>query len=380
MPLHRSNTAWLVLAIVLGALAAGALAARALAASSAAAQDWPTRPIRAIVPVSAGSSTDLVARAVFDQLASALGQPIVIEYRLGAGGAVGAASVAKAEPDGYTLLVHSAAIAIMASTVLNAGYDAAKDFAAVAPLANVPLVLVAQPKYKTVADLVAAGKAKPGTLNYASVGYGATAHLVAERFRVAAGFAAQHIPFKGAPEGLTEIMAGRVDFEFSPIGTCGPLIAAGKLSALAVSTRHRARELPDVPTTIEAGFPNSDFDFWIGMFLPAKTPRPIVDKLAREVTKAVQSPAVQARLATLGAEPMVMTAAAVRRLPARADRRDGGADAADRDQAAVNGRTATAVCRCPIHRFPDPASVAATRSSAPSRVTSSAPSSRASHK
>jgi tripartite-type tricarboxylate transporter receptor subunit TctC len=281
----------------------------ALAVSPAAAQDWPTRPIKAIVPVSAGSSTDLVARAVFDTLAPALGQPIVIEYRLGAGGAVGAASVAKAEPDGYTLLVHSVAIAIMASTVLNAGYDARKDFAAVAPMANVPLVLVAQTKYRTVADLVAAGKARPGALNYASVGYGATAHLVAERFRVAAGFAAQHIPFKGAPEGLTEIMAGRIDFEFSPIGTAGPLIEGGKLSALAVSTRHRARALPDVPTSIEAGFPNSDFDFWIGLFLPAKTPRAIVDKLARETAKAVQSPAVQERLATLGAEPMAMSAA-----------------------------------------------------------------------
>jgi tripartite-type tricarboxylate transporter receptor subunit TctC len=295
---HRLNWSLLILCI------AGALAC----SSPSAAQEWPTRPIRAIVPVSAGSSTDLVARAVFEQLASALGQPIVIEYRLGAGGAVGAASVAKAEPDGYTLLTHSVAIAIMANTVLNAGYDAGKDFAAVAPMANVPLVLVAQPKYRTVADLVSAGKARPGALNYASVGYGATAHLVAERFRVAAGFAAQHIPFKGAPEGLTEIMAGRIDFEFSPLGTAGPLIEGGKLSALAVSTTHRTAALPNVPTTIEAGFPNSEFDFWIGLFLPAKTPHPIVDKLSRETMKAVQSPAVQERLAALGAEPMVMTA------------------------------------------------------------------------
>jgi tripartite-type tricarboxylate transporter receptor subunit TctC len=295
---HRPNAACLVFA-ALGALAA---------ASSAAAQDWPTRPIRAIVTVSAGSSTDLVARAVFDRLSSALGQPIVVEYRLGAGGAVGAASVAKAEPDGYTLLAHSVAVAIMANTVLNAGYDARKDFAAVAPIANVPLVLVAQPKYKSVADLVAAGKARPGALNYASVGYGATAHLVAERFRLAAGIEAQHIPFKGAPEGLTEIMAGRIDFEFSPLGTAGPLIEGRKLSALAVSTKHRAKASPNVPTTIEAGFPNSDFDFWIGLFLPARTPRPIVDKLSRETMKAVQSPLVQERLATLGAEPMVMTA------------------------------------------------------------------------
>ncbi len=291
---HRMNLAWLILF--------------ALALPSvAAAQEWPTRPIKAIVPVSAGSAIDLVARAVFDRLAAQLGQHLIIEYRTGAGGVVGAASVAKAEPDGYTLLAHSTAIAVSANTVLNAGYEATRDFAAVAPMANVPLVLSTQARYKTVADLVAAGKARPGSLNYASVGYGATAHLVAERFRRAAGFAAQHIPFKGAPEGLTEIMGGRIDFTFSPIGIAAPLIQAGKISALAVSTKRRARALPDVPTTIEAGFPDSDFDFWIGLFLPARTPRAIVEKLGRETVKAVQSPAVQERLATLGAEPMVMT-------------------------------------------------------------------------
>jgi tripartite-type tricarboxylate transporter receptor subunit TctC len=289
---HRMSWAWLILCAL---------------ACPCAAQEWPTRPIRVVVPVSAGSAIDLVARAVFDQLASQLGQPLIIEYRLGAGGVVGAAGVTKAEPDGYTLLAHSVAIAVTANTVLNAGYEAARDFAAVAPMANVPLVLSAQTKYKSVADLVAAGKARPGSLNYASVGYGATAHLVAERFRIAAGIEAQHIPFKGSPEGLTEIMAGRIDFTFAPIGTAAPLIQAGKISALAVSTKARARALPDVPTTIEAGFPNSEFDFWIGLFMPAKTPRAIVEKLGRETAKAVQTPAVQDRLATLGAEPMVMT-------------------------------------------------------------------------
>ena len=295
---------------VLGAsvlLLAVALAGHA----QAQAQAWPTRQaIRLISPFPPGSAVDAVARPVFDHVSRQIGQAIVYDTRPGAGGTLGMAAVAKAEPDGYTLLAHSVAIAIMANTVLHAGYDAAKDFAAVAPMANVPLVLVAQPKYKTVADLVGAGKARPGALNYASVGYGATAHLVAERFRLAAGFEAQHIPFKGSPEGLTEIMAGRIDFEFSPLGTAGPLIEAGKLSALAVSTKHRAKALPDVPTTTEAGFPNSDFDFWIGLFLPAKTPRPIVERLSRETAKAVQSPDVQERLATLGAEPMAMTAAA----------------------------------------------------------------------
>jgi tripartite-type tricarboxylate transporter receptor subunit TctC len=262
-----------------------------------------------IVPVSAGSAIDLVSRAVFEQLGARLGQPLIIEYRLGAGGVVGAAGVAKAEPDGYTMLAHSVAIAVTANTVVNLGYDPLRDFAAVAPMANVPLVLATQTKYKTVADLVAAGKAQPGSLTYASVGYGATAHLVAERFRLAAGIEALHVPFKGSPEGLTEIMAGRIDFTFSPIGTAKPLIEAGKISALAVSTRSRTRALPDVPTTIEAGFPNSDFDFWIGLFMPAKTPRAIIERLGSATNKAVQSQAVQDRLATLGAEPMVMTPA-----------------------------------------------------------------------
>jgi tripartite-type tricarboxylate transporter receptor subunit TctC len=293
---HPANWAWLIVC---------ALAWPSLSA----AQEWPARPIRVIVPVSAGSAIDLVSRAVFDQLGSRLGQPLVIEYRLGAGGAVGAASVAKAEPDGYTMLAHSVAIAVTANTVVNLGYDPLRDFAAVAPMANVPLVLATQTKYKTVADLVAAGKARPGSLNYASVGYGATAHLVAERFRLAAGIEALHVPFKGSPEGLTEIMAGRIDFTFSPIGTAKPLIEAGKISALAVSTKGRTRALPDVPTTTEAGFPNSDFDFWIGLFMPAKTPRAIVERLGSETNKAVQTQAVQDRLATLGAEPMVMTSA-----------------------------------------------------------------------
>jgi tripartite-type tricarboxylate transporter receptor subunit TctC len=273
-----------------------------------AAETWPARQIRVIVPVSPGSAIDLVARTVFDDLATRLGQPLVIEHRLGAGGAIGAASVAKAEPDGYTLLAHSVAISILPTTLRNAGYDAARDFAAVAPLANLPLVLSTQPKYKSVAALVAAGKARPASLSYASVGYGATAHLVAERFRLAAGFEAQHVPFKGSPEGLTEIMAGRIDFTFSPILTALPLAQSGKISALAVSSRQRASALPDVPTTVEAGFPNSEFDFWIGLFLPARTPRDIVEKLNAETIKSLQTPAVRDHLASLGADPMIMTA------------------------------------------------------------------------
>jgi tripartite-type tricarboxylate transporter receptor subunit TctC len=305
--------------------------------SVSAAQEWPARPIRVIVPVSAGSAIDLVARAVFDQLVLQLGQPLIIEYRLGAGGAVGAASAAKAEPDGYTILAHSVAIAVSPSTVLNAGYDAARDFAAVAPMANVPLVLAAQTRYKSVADLVAAGKARPGSLNYASVGYGATAHLVAERFRLAAGIEAQHIPFKGSPEGLTEIMAGRIDFTFSPIGIAAPLIQAGKISALAVTTKSRARALPDVPHHHRGRLPR----FRIRLLDRPVHARKDAARHRREARPRDREGGAVARRAgpprDAGRRAHGDDPRRVRRLSARADRLERRTDPADRHQAGVSG-------------------------------------------
>ena len=175
--------------------------------------------------------------------------------------------------------MHSAAFVIQPSTFPNLGYDAGKDFAGVTLLVNVPLVLIARRKYKTLKDLVTAAKAKPNAVNYATVGYGAAAHLTAERLRLAAGFEAQQIPFRGAPEAVNEVLAERVDFFFSPTLAAVPLIRDGKLSALAVSSSKRAAALPEVPTTIEAGYPNSDYNFWIGMCVPVKTPREIVDRL-----------------------------------------------------------------------------------------------------
>ena len=278
--------------------------------STAVAQDWPAKPVRVVVPVTAGSAIDIVARTIAERLSAQLNQTFVVENRTGAGGTIGAASVAKSDPDGHTILVHSTAVAIFPATFANLPFDTARDFAAVTPIVNVPLVLVVSPaRHKSLKELVAAAKAKPGSINYATVGAGAAAHMTAERLRLSAGFEAQQIPFRGAPEAQTEVLAGRVDFFFSPVLAALPLIKSGQLRALAVSSSKRASALPDVPTTVEAGYSNSEYDFWIGFFLPAKTPRDIVERLYQEIRKAKEQPDIKAKLAALGGEPMDMTPA-----------------------------------------------------------------------
>lgn len=296
---------WLVgIAIVLATMALATI-------SAASAQSWPSKPVRIVVPVTAGSATDVTARVIADHLAPLLGQLVVVENRTGAGGTTGMGYVAKsAEPDGYTVLVHSAAFAIQPATFPNIGYDSGKEFAGVTLLGMAPLVMVASPdKYKTLKELVTAAKAKPNAVNYATVGYGAAAHLTSERLRLAAGFEAQQIPFRGAPEAVNEVLAKRVDFFFSPTLAAVPLIRDSKLSALAVSSSKRARALPEVPTTIEAGYPNSDYNFWIGMWVPVKTPREVIDRLYAETRKILDLPAVQDKMLALGNEPVRMTPA-----------------------------------------------------------------------
>jgi tripartite-type tricarboxylate transporter receptor subunit TctC len=286
-------------------IAAGLLLATLVPAAS---QSWPTKPVRVIVPFTAGSAVDIVARAVMEQVSNQIGQPVIVENRGGAGGTLGVGMVAKADPDGHTILVHSTTHAVTATTYANPGYDARKDFAAITALASVPNVLVTAPgKYKSVKEMIEAGRSKKGSLNYASAGAGSGAHLNAERLLMAAGIKAQHIPFKGGPEALTEIMSGRVDFYFVPLPPARGLIAGKKVDALAVSSAARAKALPDVPTTIEAGYPNSEYNFWMGMFLPVKTPAPIAARLHEETIKALKNPAVIARLDKVGAEPMPMS-------------------------------------------------------------------------
>ena len=285
-----------------------AIALTAVAATGGSqADEWPIRPIRAVIPLSAGSAADVVPRIVFEQLSTQLGQPIVIENRPGASGSIAARFVASADPDGYTVLAHSSAHVISPSTVANLSYDPIKDFAAVAPLGNLPLVLVVAPSQgiKTVQELVALGKTRP--ITFGSIGTGSPIHLAMERFRLSAGFQEQAIPFKGAPEALLEVMTGRVDVYYSPVTAALPLIRDGKLLALAVSSPIRSPTLPDVPTTLESGYPNSDYRFWIGVFAPVKTPGYIVGKINAEIQKAVQLPSVAEKLTKLGVQPMSMS-------------------------------------------------------------------------
>jgi len=286
------------------------LAVFVLSIGSAAAQEWPARTIRAVVPLTAGSAVDIVPRIVLEQVATQLGQTIVVDNRTGASGTIGTRAVATAPPDGYTLLAHSSALVISPLTVANAHYDPVKDFVAVAPLGNLPSVLVIAPakNIHTVQELVAAAHKRPVT--FGIVGVGTPIYLTTEKFRLAAQFPADPIPFRGAPEVLTEVMTGRVDFYYAPVSAALGFIRDGKLLALSVSSAQRSAALPDVPTSLEAGYPNSDFNFWIGVFAPAGTPRAIVERLNREIGKALQVPAVREKLAIQGVDPMEMDVAA----------------------------------------------------------------------
>jgi len=280
-----------------------------LVATQAAAQSFPSRPVRIIVPFTPGSVTDIMARSVSERLAAALGQPVVIENRPGAGGTIGTAAVAKAPPDGYTLAVVSAGYAVAPVIYDNLPYDSARDLAGVIPLANLPSVLFVSPALgvKSVRELVAQAKAKPGALNFPSAGVGSASHVSAEKFRIATGIDVVHVPLKGAPEMVTETLAGRTQFGLVGISAVLPQVREGRLLALAVSSEQRAAALPEVPTMAEAGVPAAQFDFWIGMLAPAQTPRAIVQRIHTEVARALGEPEVRERLSKLGAEPMPMS-------------------------------------------------------------------------
>ena len=280
-----------------------------LGSYGAIAQIWPTRPLHVVVPIGAGTTTDIVPRIVFEQVSAQIGQPIIVENRPGAGGTTGTNAVAKAYTDGYTVLANSSAHTIAPSLYSGLSYDVSRDFAAVAMLGVVPSVLLVSPTkgFKTTADLVRAAKAKPGSLNFASAGVGTATHLNAVRFNTSAGIESVHVPFKGAPEILGEMIAGRIDYFLAPIAVALPFVRDGKLVALAVNTPARLAAIPNVPTLAEAGFINAEYSFWIGVFLPAKTSRAIVEVLARETRRALAEPKVKEKLAALGVDPMEMT-------------------------------------------------------------------------
>ena len=281
-------------------------------AFAAEGQEWPSKPLTAVIPFAAGSVTDVVPRVVFEQLSQQLGHNIIVENRPGAGSTTAASQVAKADPDGYTILVNSSAHTIAPALYPKVTYDPIRDFVPVAPLGVVPSLVVvpADRGFKTLADFIAAAKQKPGAMNFASAGVGTATHLGAVRFQLSAGIQAAHVPFKGGPESMGEVIAGRIDYFLAPVGVARSHVKDGKVTALAVNTPKRVAALPDVPTMSEAGLVNAEYKFWLGMFLPATTPRSIVDKLERETFKALATKSVKDKLAALSIEPMAMTSAA----------------------------------------------------------------------
>jgi tripartite-type tricarboxylate transporter receptor subunit TctC len=279
-------------------------------AGSAEAQSYPEKAVKIVASFPPGSAIDIVARIVADKLTPGLGQPVIVENRAGAGGNIGADVVAKSQPDGYTLLVTSSAIASAPALYKTLNYDPVKDFATVGPVGVLPNVLVVASNndkgLKSVADLVAYAKKNPGKLTYASAGTGSSTHMSDEKFRVAAGIDAVHVAYKGTPEAMTDIMGGRVDFMFTTMASGIPLIQGNKLDALSVGADQRSPLLPNVPTTAEAGVKNADYALWVGVFAPSKTPKPVIDKLNQELTKALQSADMKERLAKVGADPWIM--------------------------------------------------------------------------
>jgi len=294
----------------------GAAALAALATvGSVAAQSWPTKPVKIIVPFTAGSATDILARTFGQKLGDLWGQSVIVENHPGAGGTIGGGLVAKAPPDGYTLLVHSAGYTVNPFIYASLPYDTQKDFTPIAPLGGQPNVLVVAPDsgIKSVRDLIALAKQKPGALNYGSAGQGSGTHINAEKFKLATGIDAVHVPYKGTPEALTDTMAGRITYFFSPISAALPLVKEGKLVALAVSSSKRSSALKDVPTIAESGLPGFEYNLWVAMFGPAGMPPDLVDRINKDVQKVAQSPELRERYTSLGAEPMPMTPAEFRK-------------------------------------------------------------------
>jgi tripartite-type tricarboxylate transporter receptor subunit TctC len=277
----------------------------------AVAQQWPAKqPIHIIVTNTPGSALDVTARIVFEQVSQQVGQAILVENRPGAANTIGIAAVAKVEPDGYSILVTTSAIAIAPYTHKTLPYDTTRDLRAVIPLGNLTNVMIAPAgRFKSLQDLVAAAKAKPNALTYASLGPGSTGHLSTERLGLSAGFKALQVPFKGSGEAMADLAAGRVDFFITPIVAALGLIRENKIEALAIGSSSRSSLMPNIPTTVEAGYPDSDYNFWIGVFVPAATPQPIVARLHEETRKALQTAAVKDRLAKFGSEPMDLTLA-----------------------------------------------------------------------
>ncbi|APV50911.1 LacI family transcriptional regulator [Betaproteobacteria bacterium GR16-43] len=279
----------------------------AFLASSAFAQDWPTRPIRLIVPFAPGGVTDTSARAVAEALSQRLGQQVVVENKPGASGNIGTEQVARAAPDGYTLVLgFDGTMVINPHVFKEMPFDTLRDFVPVSKLGDAGLLLVANPSLnvKSLAELLALAKTKPGPYPYGTSGTGGTPHLAGELLKQRTGLDLQHIPYKGGGQAVTDVLGGQIPLVFTAIASAQQHVKAGKLIGLGVPSALRSSSLPDVPTFIESGIPGFEAVSWVGIFAPAKTPRAIVDKLQREIAAALQTPAVRERYAVLGIDPV----------------------------------------------------------------------------
>jgi tripartite-type tricarboxylate transporter receptor subunit TctC len=273
-------------------------------AQTSSSEAYPSRPIRMIVPFTPGSATDIIARIITQKLADTWGRPIVVDNRPSAGGIVAFKIVAEALPDGHTLTTTGSNYA--GSAALYAGklpYDPVKDFSGVTQVASTPLILIVAPSLgaKSVKELIALAKAKPGQINFGSSGLGSGPHYGAELFNLTADIKAVHVPYKGSPEAMTDIMAGRIHFMLSPVLSAVPLVRSGRLLALGVTTARRASGVPEVPTIAEAGLDGFEYQGWYGVLAPGKTPRPIIRQLAAEITRIVETPDATERIASQGA-------------------------------------------------------------------------------
>ena len=284
-------------------LAAAGVSAGASAQAASKEPGYPNKPIRVVVPFTAGSATDIIARIIGPKLVERWGRPVVMDNRPSAGGVVAFSIVAEATPDGHTLLVTGSNFAGSAALYSKLPYDPVRDFSGVSQIASTPLVLVVAPTLgaKSVKELIALAREKPGQLNYGSTGLGSGPHYGAELFKLASGINAVHVPYRGSPESLTDLMAGRVHFILSPVLAATPLIKSGRLLALGVTTTYRAQGLPDVPTVAEAGLAGFEYQGWYGMLAPSRTPRRIINLLSREVGRILELGDIKERIANQGA-------------------------------------------------------------------------------
>jgi tripartite-type tricarboxylate transporter receptor subunit TctC len=290
-----------------------------LISASAAAQTWPSKLIKAYIPFGAGSATDVVPRMFFERLSTELGQPIVVENRAGAGGTVGTSAVVRAEPDGYSILAHSSAITIAPAIFTELTYDATRDLSSALMIGYSANVMITSPSkpWTTVQEFIEAAKKKDASITFGSVGIGSAVHISAEKFRLAAGIEATHVPYRGGSEVIADILGGRIDFYFCPLATALPLIQSGQVRALLVSTPKRVADLPDVPSPPEVGLKDADSAIWFGIFVPSKAPKEVVDTLYTAGTKVLATPEMQAGLKKLGVEPWPMKPAEMDALVAR---------------------------------------------------------------